>query len=153
MPYVITSAEHLDIDGVPMSTTGWAHENLYELWSGPSTRGQDRTLPGAAGVRAYRRRATATRRQVQLVVWGDWDWNGARQDDPREGLKANIEHLRTNVTDPTIENPGTRVATLHLPDGSTKAGAIHVESFELAPVNWFAVRAVLDITLVSGALT
>lgn len=151
MPYVITADEYVSIGDVPLATPAWVLENLFELWQGPETRGQDRILPGAAGVRPYRRRATVTRRSLQLSIFGDVDWEGNANADWRVGLQENIDHLRANVTDPIVTGDGTRELDLHMPDGDVRSALVHVEAFTLAPLNWFAVRSTIDVTLLSGA--
>lgn len=154
MAYLINSAEYVDIDGVPLQTPAWTLTNLEALWAGPATRGQDRVIPGAAGVRSYRRRPTVTRQALALVIFGEWDWAGTYNPNPRLGLEANVDHLRANVTDPILDNPGTRIATLHLPSGATRTGAITVEDFTLsADLGAFNVSAVIDISIAQGALT
>lgn len=152
MPYVITETEYVTIDGVPLSTTGWHLLNLQVLWQGPDTRGQDRIIPGAAGVRPYPRRATVSRRTLELVIWGDMDWNGAATSDWRAGLQNNVDHLRDNVADPTVSGDGTRLIVMHMAAGGTRQARCHVEGLELADSNWFSVRAAMDLSLVSGAL-
>lgn len=153
MAYLINSGEYLDIAGVPLQTPAWTLTNLQELWSGPQTRGSDRLIPGAAGIRSYRRRATATTRPLALVIFGEWKWDGTAHTSPRVGLQDNISHLKTNLSDPTVANPGTRTATLHLPSGATKTGAVTVEGFELGEAlgSW-NITAVMDITIAQGAL-
>jgi hypothetical protein len=152
MAYVVNSAEWLDIGGVPLQTAAWTVTNLEVLWAGPATRGQDRVIPGATGVRSYRRRATVTRQALALVIFGEFKWDGSRYTDPRQGLQANVAHLRANVTDPTVANPGTRTATLHLPSGTTVTGPVTVEGLVLSALGPFNVSAVLDLSIAHGAL-
>lgn len=153
MTYAVNSPEYVEIDGVPLQTPAWTTTNLWELWSGPDTRGQDVVIPGAAGVLAYRRRATVTRRALALVIFGEWKWDGTANTDPRAGLEANVAHLRVNVTDPTLDNPGTRTATLHLPSGATVTGPVTVEGFTLGgDMGEYACTAVLDLSVTLGAL-
>jgi hypothetical protein len=152
MAYTITETEYAEVDGVPLATTAWALENLYELWQPAETRGQDRILPGAAGVRPYRRRATVTRRTLNLSIWGDVDWDGVAYDDWRVGLMLNIDHLRTGIVDATVTGDGTRLLDLHMPDGDVRSARIHVEGMSLASLNWYAVRSTIDISLLSGVV-
>jgi hypothetical protein len=153
MTYLINSTEYLEIGGVPLQTPAWTLTNLETLWAGPPTRGTDRVLPGAAGVRSYRRRATVAKVALALVIFGEWKWDGAHNTDIRAGLLANVDHLRTNITDPTLDNPGTRVAVLHLPGGTTRTGAVTVEDLTLsAELGPFNVKAVIDISIAQGAL-
>lgn len=151
--YLVNSSEWLDIDGVALQTPAWTLTNLEALWAGPATRGQDRVLPGTVGVRSYRRRATVSRVALALVIFGEWDWTGGHNPNPRTGLEANVAHLRTHVTDPTLDNPGTRTATLHLPSGATRSGPVTVEDFTLSgDLGAHHVSAVIDLSIPQGAL-
>lgn len=152
MPTVITQDEYVTIASVPLSTPAWELENLFELWQGPDTRGQDRILPGAAGVRPYRRRATVSRRSLQLAIFGDLNWEGTPYSDWRIGLQTNIDYLRTNVTDPNVTGDGTRQLDVHFADGDVRSASIHVEAFTLQPLNWFCVRSTIDVSLLSGVV-
>lgn len=152
---LITRSEYLEIDGVPLATPAWevAAGGLLPLLQGPAIRGTDRLLPGVPGVKARKRRATVTLRSVPMKIFVDVDLDGDPYDDPAEGLTANVDYLRANVADPTNIGDGTRTATLHLKDGSTRSGAVHVESLELGGDDENAVLAVLTLSIPGGALT
>jgi hypothetical protein len=152
---VVTRSEWLDIDGTPLATPAWEVPagGLLGLIQGPDVRGSDRLIPGVAGVRRYKRRATVSKRSVPLVIWGTFDLEGVAHADHAEGLVANIDYLRANVADPIGTGDGTRTATLHLKDGSTRTGPVHVETMELGGDSEDAyVRAVLNLSLPLGAL-
>lgn len=152
MSYQIEGDEWVTYDGVPSDTPAWRTLNLWELWQGPDTRGEDRLIPGTAGVRAYRRRATVTFVDVEMEFFGNLDWDGAEYTDARVGLETNLLHWRTNVTDPTVAAPGTRTAVLHLPSGATKTGAVTVESFKVQGDGPAAANAVMRLSIKAGAL-
>lgn len=151
---VVTRDEWLDIDGTPLATPAWEviAGGLLPLLQGPDVRGSDRLLPGVPGVIAYKRRATVTKRVIPLVIFADTDVEGEPYADSMEGLVANIDYLRANVSDPTGVGDGTRTATLHLKDGSTRSGPVHVEALELGGDDDQGVRAVLQLSLPEGAL-
>lgn len=149
---VATDLEYVDIDGVPLATAAWSTENLFILWQGPDTRGQDVIIPGAAGTRSKPRRAAVSPRTLFLNIYGDHDCAGTPQADGRIGLQKNLDFLRRLVTDPTGTGDGTRTATLHRPDGTTVSGPVHVEDFQYDGNGPGAVRATLDLTLPLGAL-
>jgi hypothetical protein len=152
MAYTITADDYLQIGSVPLSTTAWALENSYELWAGADTRGRNRLIPGATGVRKKAVRATETSVTLTLAIWGEKDWNNNVNADASAGLYANISHLRTNVTDPTGVGDGTRTATLHLPSGSTISGPIQVRRFRFIALSPTTVEASMEITIPAGAL-
>lgn len=153
MAYDINSSEYLTIDGVPLQCAGWTHTNLWEMWSGPATRGTDRIIPGAVGILSKPRRATARRVQLAVTIFGDRAWDGTPYVDPRVGLWTNVDHLRTNVTDPVTTGDGTRTAVLYLPDGSTVTGSVTVEAFTLGEGYGVAIPSTIDITIPAGALS
>lgn len=100
---------------------------LIKLWADFDVRGEDRILPSVTGVIAYPRRMTVTRHDLRLLVVGDVNGQtSAPVSDSRIGLQNNLEYLRTNVFAPVASSTGTRTATLTLPSGSTRTGAIHV---------------------------
>lgn len=152
MAYTITVDDYLQIGSVPMSTTAWALEDSYLLWQGADTRGQNRLIPGATGVRKKAVRATETAVTLTLAIWGEKDWDNNVNADASAGLYANIAHLRTNVTDPTGVGDGTRTATLRLPAGSTISGPIQVRRFRFIALNPTTVEASMEITIPAGAL-
>lgn len=147
-----TRTEYLEIDGVPLPSDAWDVLSLLPLWHGPQVRGSDRLIPGAAGVKAYRRRATVTVRTLELVIYGHVDEDGNPNVDVRAGLEANVAYLRANVADPTNVGDGTRTAVLHLPSGATRTADVHVVGFDLGEFGPTSVRATLDLSIPSGAL-
>lgn len=154
MAWVLTEPEYVAIDGVPLATPAWYTLNLWALWNSPSTRGTDRIVPRADGVRPYRRRPTATRVTLGLVIVGDVDPDGSTWTDPRAGLLHNLDTLKAGVVAPPVRTDGTRLAELHLPDGTMRSGRVHVEGMDLgADYGPFGLRAALDLTLIQGELS
>lgn len=91
------SPYRLLVNGVSLETAAWfAPTGGYDdLLASPAVRGTDRVMPGARGVRSYRRIATATPVSVSLIVTGECDPNGTPYDLPRiEGLLTNRDLLR-----------------------------------------------------------
>jgi hypothetical protein len=134
MPLAGYDAEgNLTIGSIDMNRPAWAvigdergEGGLLQLWADFDVRGEDRILPSAAGVIAYPRRITATRKDLRLLVVGDVDHTGAPTVDSLIGLQNNIEYIRSNVLEPVVSTTGTRAATLLLPSGSTRTANIHV---------------------------
>lgn len=149
-----TAAGDLTIGGVALNGPAWKVLNLLELWQPADQRGNDRLVPGTAGVLAQQRRDTVTRRSLQMLIVGDVDRTGAAQADRFEGLQANIDYLRSNVVAPTGTGDGTRSAVLTMPDGTTRTEPVHVVGFEFGnfreDAGW--VRAVLTISIPSGRI-
>lgn len=146
----VTRSPYVDIDGVPLATPAWEVLDLAPLLAGPDQRGSDVLIPGAAGVLPQPRRATVSKRSLPMVVYGDYDQDGAAVADGAAGLIANLDHLRANVTDPTGVGDGTRTLTLHLTGGATRTCPVHVEGMDLGDEGVPAVRAVLRLSFPSG---
>lgn len=124
----------LIINTVPMNCPSWDITNLTPLWAEFTVRGDDRRIPGVAGVIPYKRRMDVTEHALEMVIIGGADRTGASNANPWVGLENNIAYLRTNVVDPTMTGNGTRAATLVLPSGATRFANIHVLSLRLSEV-------------------
>lgn len=123
----------LTIGGISMNRAAWAvvgdeqgAGGLLPMWFQTEQRGQDRLLPGAAGVIAYKRRETVTRHDLRILVVGDVDQAGAAVVNAAEGLAANLAYLESNVVQPTNLTDGTRAATLTVPGLAQRSANIHV---------------------------
>lgn len=152
MAYDIRFAHHLEIDGVPLSTPAWEHLDIHLLYSGPSTRGENRILPGAAGRRALPKRADETNRTLSLAIFGFERWDGEPYDDAVQGLWANIAHFTTTVIDTPLTPNGTRTARLVGNGVRDLSATIQVLGFEIDEAySPAAVSASLDIAVLAGS--
>lgn len=144
---------YADIDGTHLSIDGcWDHNNIEALLSGPSTRGENRVIPGVAGRRAKPRRADETPYTINLTIYGVNDPDGDPYDDPEVGVGLNITYLRENVTDP-IAGDGLRTLTLHWKEDLSFVGSVQVVHFEvLNYVSPSVVEAAIEVVCVDGAL-
>jgi hypothetical protein len=124
----------LTIGGISMNRLAWmvagddeGEGSLFSLLTLVEQRGEDRTLPGATGVIAYRRRSTVTTHELGFIVIGEVDANGAPNADHTLGLYNNLAYIMTNVVTPVVSSTGTRAATWDPPGGATQRTAnIHV---------------------------
>ena len=151
----------LTIGGISMNRLAWGvfgdeegQGGLLPLWFQTEQRGQDRLLPGATGVIAYRRRETVTQHELRILVVGDVDSAGAAVSDHAEGLAANLAYLESNVIQPTNLTDGTRAATLTVPGQATRSANIHVlglvpQSYRLASAGSLFIGT-LQISIPSG---
>lgn len=127
--------------------------NLSALMDGPAVRGSDVIIPHKAGALPQIRRTTVTVKGLELIIFGSYDVTGAAAADRHVTLWDNIEYLRANVTDPTMSGDGTRAAVLYLPDGTIRSGDVHVLGLELSPISSYDTRAVMEVSIPSGALS
>lgn len=123
----------LTIDSISMNRPAFAivgdedgEGALTQLWATTEQRGDDRIVPGAAGMIPYRRRETRTEHLLRLLVVGDVDETGAAVADSRVGLAANLAYVESNVVQPTNTGDGTRPATLTVFGQTTRTADIHV---------------------------
>lgn len=151
MTDLVVQAEWVTIDSYTLGTPAVRVLNFHLLWEGPAVRGDDRKLPGAAGVRARKRRADITPHTLHLFVDGGYTRAGTVNTNPVTGLETNWFDLRT-VMDPYATGDSTRTLTLHLPSGSTKTGAVHVEGLSITERHPHWLYADLDLSLPLGAL-
>lgn len=127
----------LTIGGVSMNRPAWAvlgdelgTNGLLQFVVLGERRGEDRVLPGAAGVIPYRRRLTSTRYDLRILVAGDVDENGTPTANALQGLIANLLYLYNNVVADPGGTDGTRAATLDLPGQSQMSADVHVIGLE-----------------------
>lgn len=152
MPDVITADEYLIINNVPLATPAWRLTDLTPLWTSAAVRGSDRLLPGAPGVRALRRRPTATVLVLPGVVFGNQDREGTAHPDARTGLHANIAVLQSEIIEPPTSGDGTRAATWVIP-GTDKTADVHVTAFTPTAFTPDTVRFVLELSIPAGRFT
>lgn len=89
-------------------------------------RGEDRILPGTAGVIPNKRRLTVTKLSIRLVVVGDILYDGSTPSTPKIGLFTNLKYIYDNVVVPTGTGDGTRAVTVVLPGPFTGTGTAHI---------------------------
>jgi len=147
-----TAAGDLTIGGIAMNGPAWKVLNLHVLQQPADQRGDDRLIPGSAGVLPLRRRETVTRHSLQMLISGTHDRNGAANADTLEQLSSNIDYLEFYVVRPTGTGDGTRSAVLTMPGGTTRTEPIHVIGMQFGDLSldgsW--MRAVLEISIPSG---
>lgn len=144
----------LTIGGILMNRSAWAiigddtgRGGLLPLWVDVEQRGEDRLLPGAAGVIPYRRRVTVTTHDLRLIVTGDVDLNGTATSNSKTGLITNLNYLYANVVAPTGATDGTRAATLTFSGITSRTANIHVLRLEPERYNYVDGSAVFEGTL------
>lgn len=147
----------LTIDGLSLNGPAWDVPDLSPLWVSGAIRGDDRLIPGAAGVIAYPRRRTVTEVDLDMIITGDVDQSGDDYPDAVEGLEANLEVLRATIVEPVTTGTGTRSATLTMPSGASRTGDVHVIKLDCGPVvalfhQRARMRATLTLSIPAGRL-
>lgn len=148
-----TAVGELTIGGISMHTYGWNILDLRDLWTVVAVRGQDRLIPGVSGLRAKRRRFTATPHSLPMVISGLHTQNGTAVTDPDARIiqfQDNLDYLMTNLVAEVATPTGTRAATLTMPSGGTRTANIHV--LGISPGTWTpaVLRCTLDISIPGG---
>lgn len=146
----------LQIGTVVLSCPAWDITDLTPLWVETTVRGGDRLIPGAAGVRPFRRRVTVTTHALPMLISGDVDPLGVVNTDAWVGLEENLADLWTNVVAPTNTGDGTRAAILTMPSGATRTANVHVLGLRVGSTrgephrHHAVVRASLQISIPAG---
>lgn len=130
----------------------WVIGNLGPLWVPGNVRGSDVLMPGAVGVRPFRRRQTVTTHSLPIAVSGDYDY--LEQDDCPDdrwvALEHNLEYLAENL----IASPGTRAGTrdsiLTMPSGAERTASIHYLRITPATIQQAVLVGTLDISIPEG---
>lgn len=144
----------LTIGSVLMNRPAWAilgddtgEGGLLHLWVETEVRGDDRLLPGAAGIIPYQRRLAPARHDLRLLVTGDVNENGVANANSKTGLIANLNYIYANVIAPTGTGDGTRAATLTATGITSRTANIHVLGLKMRRANYDDTSAAYEGTL------
>lgn len=145
----------LTIGGVLLNCPAWDIPDLTTLWIEAAQRGDDRLIPGVAGVIPYRRRLTTTEHTLAMVIVGDSTSGGVLVTNAWQGLEANVGYLRDYVVDPTNIGDGTRFAILTLPSGAVRTANIHVTGMRVSSAEgadglFTVLNAAMTISIPTG---
>lgn len=142
----------LTLDGESLNRDAWAVLNVFTLWGPAAMSGDDIQIPHRDGTLARRRRPTATKRSLEMLVIGDCDENGNPNSDRNIGLEENWDWLDTNVFAPVISTTGLHEVVLTLPSGRTRTGHLHVESAEPGATISGVMTVAIEVSLPYGRL-
>lgn len=163
MPGVPTRAEYLSFDAIvgppafpaiPMNSPAWDVLDYAALYDGPPLVGEDRAIPGATVPRiAIGREIDESVVALRLVIYGDRSYDDVPYADPRVGVRANVEFLRSNLLLPPGTADGSRPVTFHRLDGTTDVGSVVVAGpLDAVPAGPTSVRGVLRLAIPAGFL-
>jgi hypothetical protein len=148
-----TDTEYIEIDGIPLSTAAWTTEDIASLIDGPGVRGQDLVVPTRAGAVARRRILDARTFSLPIVVAGYYDSDGVPHADPRAGLQANIDELKSILSPDGLTLTGTRTLRWVRPNDYAREAEVHLNpAVAMRSVGPHAVRMVITGTIPGGAL-
>lgn len=148
----MSGTEWMEIDGLSLELDDcWHVEDYAPVLSGSDQRGEDRLVPGSAGVVANPRRNTVTRVNLRMLVFGWKDWNGAAHATHRAGIGKNSAKLQAAMTSPPTTAGGTRTATYHLDGLPAVSKPVHVLG-DMTFVGYgpYALRGVLRLSFPEG---
>ena len=150
---VASRAEYLTIAGTVIIGTRACWCTDMQMLYDEEHRGQDRLVPGTAGVIANPRRLTVVRWSLPLIINGAYDSDGALQADAHQGLRDNITEIKT-VSAPVSSGSGTRTVVWTRPDATTVTASAHVGPLRIGEkVSSHVVRATLDLSIPAGTWT
>lgn len=152
MTYIVTSDEYIEIDGVPLDTPAWRTTNLSELLDGAANRSSDVTIPYLPGQQPRRRVRDSREVNIELVIFGDSDPRGAAHANARQGLISNLNELKAALRPINTASAVTRTLVYHGPAGDLTTQVATSSELSLEPVGVTSMRAVVTLTVLSGAL-
>lgn len=137
-----------NVDDVDMICPAWWVLNIQVLFQGPTVVIANRQQAGTNGRKGYPGITDEAKVSLRFVINGTVNSDGDPYEDPREGLIANYDFLRTNVFDPV--DP-LRTSTLSLPSGPSRIAQVQFDPFPLAAADGGWVEDTLGVTVVGGA--
>lgn len=147
-----SEAEYLTIDGtVVIGTMACLCQNLYVLYN-EERRGEDRLIPGTAGVVANKRRRAPIVHTLNLLFDGRYTSDGIPVTDAHAGLRANISEVAAIATPSALTN-GTRTVVWTQPSGATLSAACHVGPLTIGEGRYAYAFATLDLVVPDGQFT
>jgi len=149
----IDTLGELTINGISMHIDGsWNVLNPQVLWTPNAVKGENRPKPRVAGSRANRWRIAQGQYSLLMMIDGAWDVdNGVFAGSSWVGLQHNIEYLMRHVVLPPT-SAETRAASLVMPDGDTRTGAVQPRLLEHEGTELDAFNAVLTLWVPGGYL-
>lgn len=147
----ITRTWYLEVNSIPLATPAWEIPDLSALLDSGVLRGADRTLPGAAGVRAQKRRRNVWVVTFPLDVMGDKDSDGSAISDPNEGVNLHMEYLNEHLGFASETGDGTVPAVFHRGDLPEWTADVHFLGFKGSQKQGeFLVRTTFDLSIPAG---
>jgi hypothetical protein len=120
----------------------------------PPQVGEDDPVPGIPGRFPQPREYDEGSFSLKLVIVGEYDDNGVAQPNALLGVRANLDHFRTNLLMPPGTADGTRPMEFHKLDGSVVGADVFVESAaDPGPDSPTSVRWPIRIIVPAGILT
>lgn len=141
--------EYLVVGSVTLATPAFWVESLAPLF-GVKKQGDDRKIPRAAGARPYARLRGPVTVGLTVRVHGDVDQDGVATASARDGLYDHLRYLEVNLLDDVATTEGTRTAVWHLPDGTTRTAAVHVETFTVTGASPTEATCLLELSIPAG---
>lgn len=149
MAFEIVLPEYLEVNNVPLATTGWLFANVEQLWGDADVRGADRTVPLLEGDLPYPRRRAATSYSLEGLIFGEADGEGNPFASVREGIEQNLTYLQTYVSAPIDTGDGTVPAVLYRPTTQAEAD-IHCGPLKVGGRGRAALKATLRLSIPAG---
>lgn len=144
----------LTIDGQSFDIEGaWKHNrSLRRLRSTIRTRGENRMVPGTAGVIANPVRLDQTIVDLELMVMGQNDGAGTPHVSMLQGLDLNLDYLEDWVRSHADGTTATWAATL-VTTGGTFTSDVQILNWQIAQENAVQVVVGYDLRIPSGTWT
>lgn len=144
----------LTIDGQSFDIEGaWKHNrSLRRLRSTIATRGENRRVPGTAGVIANPVRLDQVTVDLELMVMGQNDGTGTPHASMLQGVDENLDYLEDFVRSLADGTTSTYPATL-VTTGGTYTTDVQILNWQIAQENAVQVVVGYDLRVPSGTWT
>lgn len=148
MASLTIDSQSFDIEGA------WKHNrSLRRLRSTIATRGQNRRVPGTAGVYANPVRRDEVIVDLELMVFGRNNAAGTPYANVLAGLDENLLHLEDFVLDHTDGTTAAWPAVLETASGRTFETDVQILNWQIAQENAVQVVITYDLRIPSGRWT
>lgn len=142
--------EYIEVDGLPLDTPAWSHENLGAIYNTPGFRGPGRTVAQRQGEQPRPRIVGPRPVDVRLLVFGHTDSDGNPTSTQLQGLRGNLDELKAHLDHSLAV--GTVKLRHVLDDGAVReAQAQLTDPLEVSQAGE-TVRCVANLWLPDGAL-
>lgn len=151
-------AGELTLNAVSMHMPGaWDVTNTAVLWSKPSRRFGNTTIPGAPGDHPNPVRVAAAKHGMKMLLSGvytmDGDhWQTAGLSSAYEGLEANLAYLEDSVFDPPALPATTIPGELVMPSLTIRTADVQITNLEAVQAEGAPImRVAFDLVVPIGA--
>lgn len=142
------NGQSFDLDGFAEHTT-----SLARLWGAVTTRGENRTIPGAEGRKALAPIVDEVTIDMELDVFGVNDNTGTPHANETVGVSDNVLWLRDFVAALADGSTDTVTASLEVLGSRTFGAEVQILNFQVVNLGTSVARVLYDLRIPGGTWT